>query len=139
MKRMMKIFAAMTMATILSLTFAAFAEGEEEIETVETVAVEEEKTEEAMIVEELDIAETPVQFTGSVKVTMTCAEELYFGDTITLTANVTDANKAYTLRWEMNDGNGWQTVNGENDSVFAFEVNEQNAGSEIRVVLEVAE
>ena len=78
---------------------------------------------------------TPVAFAGTVTVRLENTGDIYFGDVITLRAEIKDANLPYTIRWEANDGNGWKAIPDENGEKYEFEVDEENATWEYRVVL----
>ena len=61
--------------------------------------------------------------------------DIYFGDTVTLRAVVRDANTAYEIRWECNDGDGWVEIPDEDELEYEFVVTEENAALAYRVVL----
>ena len=61
--------------------------------------------------------------------------DIYFGDTVTLRAVVRDANTAYQIRWECNDGSGWVEIRDEDELEYDFIVTEENAKLAYRVVL----
>lgn len=63
--------------------------------------------------------------------------EIFFGDKVVLRAKVSDANAAYSIRWEMDKGNGWEAIGGEHDTTYDFVVSEENANYAYRVVLVV--
>lgn len=72
------------------------------------------------------------------------ADELFYGDSVTLKADVKDANRAYTVRWEVFRGEMdeetseeiWQSV-GSGDT-YTFTVTEENASYVYRAVLVAA-
>ena len=74
-------------------------------------------------------------FTGTVEIKLVNTGDIYFGDTVTLRAVVRDANTAYEIRWECNDGNGWEEIEDEDEMEYDFVVTEENAKLEYRVVL----
>lgn len=74
-------------------------------------------------------------FTGTVEIKLVNTGDIYFGDTVTLRAVVRDANTAYEIRWECNDGNGWVEIEDEDELEYDFVVTEENAKLEYRVVL----
>ena len=80
-------------------------------------------------------AESAVPFTGSARIELVNTEQLYYGDTVILRAVIENANIAYAIRWESNDGSGWAEIKGEDKEEYEFVVTEQNAGLEYRVVL----
>ena len=101
--------------------------------TVEPTA---EPTAEVTVQPTVEATETPaVPFTGTVEVELVNTGDLYYGDTITLRAVVRNANTAYAIRWESNDGNGWVEIKGEDKDEYKFIVTEENADLEYRVVL----
>lgn len=101
--------------------------------TVEPTA---EPTTEVTVQPTVEATETPaVPFTGTVEVELVNTGDLYYGDTITLRAVVRNANTAYAIRWESNDGNGWVEIKGEDKDEYKFIVTEENADLEYRVVL----
>ena len=77
----------------------------------------------------------PVAFTGTVEIKLVNTGDIYFGDTVTLRAVVRDANTAYEIRWECNDGSGWVEIRDEDELEYDFVVTEENAKLEYRVVL----
>lgn len=74
-------------------------------------------------------------FTGTVEIKLVNTGDIYFGDTVTLRAVVRDANTAYEIRWECNDGNGWVEIEDEDELEYDFVVTEENAKLAYRVVL----
>lgn len=105
-------------------------EPETEVETEEFVEIEDEET-------PLGLFDQQTPFTGSVKLERKGEGNLYFGDEVTLTANVQNANKLYEIRWEVNRQNeeGWTTISGENGTDYDFVLTQENANFEYRVVL----
>ncbi len=105
-------------------------EAETEVETEEFVEIEDEET-------PLGLFDQQTPFTGSVKLERKGEGNLYFGDEVTLTANVQNANKLYEIRWEVNRQNeeGWTTISGENGTDYDFVLTQENANFEYRVVL----
>ena len=77
----------------------------------------------------------PTAFTGTVEIKLVNTGDIYFGDTVTLRAVVRDANTAYEIRWECNDGNGWVEIEDEDELEYDFVVTEENAKLAYRVVL----
>ena len=62
--------------------------------------------------------------------------DLYYGDTITLCAHISEKPKEYNIYWEASkDGSSWFSVG--SDSSYSFVVNEENALYYYRAVLEV--
>ena len=78
---------------------------------------------------------TPVPFTAEVEIELVNKGAIYFGDEVTLRAVVKNATAAYAIRWEVNDGNGWKEIQGENGDEYEFVVTEENAGYSYRVAL----
>lgn len=125
------------------------AETEAPTEEEEQAEAPEEETEdgsEAADGEELEIDdyETPLgltpdenRFTGSVRIEMKNQGDIFFGDTVTLEANVSNANTAYDIRWEVNrhDSNGWNAISGQTGKTYDFTITEKNADYDYRVVL----
>ncbi len=84
----------------------------------------------------------PAPFTGEVEVKLENDGEIFFGDTVTLRAVVSEANADYAICWEVNKagcGDSWETLSGETGSTYSFEVTEENAAYAYRAVLVVAE
>lgn len=107
----------------------------EEAAPVAEELIEEEPEEDPMAVIELP-EDMPVAFTGKISVSMQFdGEELYYGDTVTLRANVKDANLPYSIRWESGVNDQWNTIG--SGSSYSFTVNEQNAVLAYRAVLVV--
>jgi len=80
-------------------------------------------------------AEETVTFEGEVEVKLV-NDEVYFGDEVTLKAVVSSSNgAAYSLQWQMDNGNGWEDISGETGSEYRFTVDEQNAEYSYRVVV----
>lgn len=79
-------------------------------------------------------------FEGSVKVEMkTKAKDLRYGEEVTLKAVVKGGkNVNYTLRWEVNDGNGWTVVENENGKTLSFTLTEEAAMNQYRAVVVTA-
>ena len=78
-----------------------------------------------------------VPFTGSVLVELVNEGAVYFGDRVTLRANIRDVNTAFQIRWEVNcqDNNGWRAISDEQGSEYEFVVTPDNVNYEYRVVL----
>ena len=84
----------------------------------------------------------PVAFTGVVKVKLETEGDLFFGDTVTLRADVRDANAEYAIRWEMKSEEPdaeWEVIPGETAETYSFAITEENADYAYRAVLVVAE
>ena len=107
-----------------------------------------EPTEEATVeptaepAEEATAEPTPFAFTGKVSVKLRNEGDIYFGDTVTLRAVVSDANADYEIRWEVNKtgrDSDWKVISGETSKTYSFTVTEENAEYAYRAVLVVAE
>ena len=61
--------------------------------------------------------------------------DIFTGDEVTLKAVIENATAAYVISWEVNDGNGWKVIDGEEKDEYKFVATEENAGFEYRVVL----
>ena len=99
-----------------------------------------EPTEEATV--EPTAEPTPFAFTGKVSVKLKNEGDIYFGDTVTLRAVVSDANADYEIRWEVNKtgrDSDWKVISGETSKTYSFTVTEENAEYAYRAVLVVAE
>ena len=81
----------------------------------------------------------PVTFAGTATIRLETVGELYYGDTVVLCAEIENANLPYAIRWEYNDGNGWDAIKDEDGKKYEFEITEKNAEYEYRVVLVPAE
>lgn len=89
--------------------------------------------------EEAEPTVEPVTFAGTATIRLETEGELYYGDTVVLCAEIEDANLPYAIRWEYNDGNGWNVIKDEDGKKYEFEITEKNAEYEYRVVLVPAE
>ncbi len=101
------------------------------------------------MVEQPEATEVPEEvvepFSAQVSVKlMNGAAEIFYGDSVTLVADVKNANQAYTVRWEVFQGDVdaetneqvWTTV-GSGDT-YTFTVTEDNAEYAYRAVLVAA-
>ena len=62
--------------------------------------------------------------------------DLYYGDTITLCAHISEEPEEYNIYWEASkDGSSWFSIS--SGSSYSFVVNEENALYYYRAVLEV--
>ena len=62
--------------------------------------------------------------------------DIYYGDKVKLQAVLTgetDAN--FTYQWQYNDGSGWKNVKNATKAIYEFEVTEENAVYDYRVVV----
>ena len=84
---------------------------------------------------------TPFAFTGTVVVRLENDGEIFFGDTVTLRAEVRDANADYQIRWERSrdGGDSWEIISGETAGTYSFVVTRENAEYAYRAVLIVAD
>ena len=78
---------------------------------------------------------TPVPFAADVKIRLLNQGDIFTGDEVTLKAVIENATAAYVISWEVNDGNGWKVIDGEEKDEYKFVATEENAGFEYRVVL----
>lgn len=110
----------------------------------EETEVSEAEEEPVELIVEIEDTETPLglfdqqaPFTGTVQVQRKGEGTLYYGDEVTLTADVRDANALYQLRWEVNrqDEEGWKPIEGESEVDYDFVLTRDNANYEYRVVL----
>lgn len=112
---------------------------EEATEVGETAPAEEAPAEQEAIGNDDPASATDeeIPFTGSVSVELVNEGEVYYGDRVTLRANISDVSAAYRIRWEVNcqDGMGWRVIPDEQGSEYEFVVNPQNVNYEYRVVL----
>lgn len=118
----------------------ATAEPTEEATVEPTVEPTEEATVEPTA--EATAEPTPFAFTGKVSVKLKNEGDIYFGDTVTLRAVVSDANADYEIRWEVNKtgrDSDWKVISGETSKTYSFTVTEENAEYAYRAVLVVAE
>lgn len=70
----------------------------------------------------------------SVKVRLNNRNQLYFGDRAELEAIVEGA-EVYTVRWQYNDGRGWQDIIGKTGNKYRFTLDEENAKYEYRALV----
>ena len=79
--------------------------------------------------------EAPVVFTGHAYITIDNKGMLYYGDEVTLRANVENANMDYSIVWEATDDNGehWERL--ESGESISFILTQWNAGRQYRIVL----
>ena len=84
---------------------------------------------------EATTAPTPVPFAADVKIRLLNQGDIFTGDEVTLKAVIENATAAYVISWEVNDGNGWKVIDGEEKDEYKFVATEENAGFEYRVVL----
>ena len=79
------------------------------------------------------------EFTGSVSISCNNRGTIYYGDEITLTAEVENANAPYTISWEVNqqNGEGWRRIENENDQTYNFICSQENVNYEYRAVLHI--
>lgn len=105
------------------------AEETEEIEETEASA-EEEIIEEA--VEEEFSAELEIMIAGE-------ADELFYGDAVTLEAVVFGANMEYVIRWEAAGEDGEWFAVAEGSNVYEFVLTEETAAMQYRAVLVAVE
>ena len=99
-------------------------------ETTEEVAAEvsEEAIEEAT--EEIDLSSLKVEIFS------TLGERAQEGDRVTLTSRLTGfENIAYALQWEVNDGNGWRSVEGATGDSHTYTVNADTIRCEWRLTV----
>lgn len=96
---------------------------------------------------EIEDLETPLGlfdsnagFTGTVEIQREGEGALYYGDFVTLTAKISNANRPFAIRWEVNrqDEEGWQTIAGANGLNYSFLLTKDNVDYEYRVVLVAA-
>ncbi|MCQ2437662.1 MAG: hypothetical protein MJ099_04640 [Clostridia bacterium] len=91
------------------------------------------------VVEEKTEEPAPVEAFKEYDVTVRLATtgDLYVGDTVKLKADITGGSgAAYTIRWQYNKGQGWNDIANEDEDVYDFEMTEENAEYQYRVVLE---
>ncbi len=86
----------------------------------------------------LGLFDTAAPFEAAVKVERKGEGALYYGDRVTLTAQVSNANRMYAIRWEVNrqDDEGWKAIAGASGADYSFALTEENVNYEYRVVLE---
>ena len=79
--------------------------------------------------------EEPVVFTGHAYITIDNKGMLYYGDEVTLRANVENANMDYTILWEATDDNGehWERL--ESGESISFILTQWNANRQYRIIL----
>lgn len=74
----------------------------------------------------------------SISVHLKNSGDIYYGDIVTLRADVSDAPEEYSIYWEASsDGSSWFSVG--SDSSYSFTVNEENALYYYRAILEVSD
>lgn len=73
----------------------------------------------------------------SISIRMENTGDIYYGDTVTLKADVYNAESGYSIIWEVLTEDGWEKVgSGEK---YSFTVTEANAANQYRAVLIIAE
>ena len=80
--------------------------------------------------------EAPRDPSFDVEVKLLTGGDIYYGDKVKLQAVLTgetDAN--FTYQWQYNDGSGWKNVKNETRAIYEFEVTEENAVYDYRVVV----
>ena len=80
--------------------------------------------------------EAPRDPSFDVEVKLLTSGDIYYGDKVKLQAVLTgetDAN--FTYQWQYDDGNGWKNVKDETEAIYEFEVTEENAVYDYRVVV----
>lgn len=80
--------------------------------------------------------EAPRDPSFDVEVKLLTGGDIYYGDKVKLQAVLTgetDAN--FTYQWQYNDGSGWKNVKNETKAIYEFEVTEENAVYDYRVVV----
>ena len=80
--------------------------------------------------------EAPRDPSFDVEVKLLTGGDIYYGDKIKLQAVLTgetDAN--FTYQWQYNDGSGWKNVKNATRAIYEFEVTEENAVYDYRVVV----
>ena len=80
--------------------------------------------------------EAPRDPSFDVEVKLLTGGDIYYGDKVKLQAMLTgetDAN--FTYQWQYNDGSGWKNVKNETKAIYEFEVTEENAVYDYRVVV----
>ena len=166
MKNTLKTLAALIAAMMMMSSAAALAEevvvseeipaAEEIVEIVEAPAAEEAAPEivEAPVAEEIvEIVEAPAaeeiveiieapaaeeEIVRTANIRLACSADVDFGSTIKLVAELDGFEGAeYSLQWQINNGNGWQNIDGANDSSYSFELTENNMEATFRVVVDL--
>ena len=80
--------------------------------------------------------EAPRDPSFDVEVKLLTGGDIYYGDKVKLQAMLTgetDAN--FTYQWQYNDGSGWKNVKNATRAIYEFEVTEENAVYDYRVVV----
>ena len=80
--------------------------------------------------------EAPRDPNFDVEVKLLTGGDIYYGDKVKLQAVLTgetDAN--FTYQWQYNDGSGWKNVKNATRAIYEFEVTEENAVYDYRVVV----
>ena len=80
--------------------------------------------------------EAPRDPSFDVEVKLLTGGDIYYGDKVKLQAVLTgetDAN--FTYQWQYNDGSGWKNVKNATKAIYEFEVTEENAVYDYRVVV----
>ena len=80
--------------------------------------------------------EAPRDPSFDVEVKLLTGGDIYYGDKVKLQAVLTgetDAN--FTYQWQYNDGSGWKNVKNTTRAIYEFEVTEENAVYDYRVVV----
>ena len=97
--------------------------------------------------EEVEEEEEEPAFTGNVRVEKLTTGVLYYGDTAVLQAKVTNANKDYTLRWQVKENKNldvWTVITNNtkfilNGDTLSVKLDEKDSEREYRAVLVVKE
>ena len=128
------------------LTGVVFAEEIEDIEIIEmpieeNIDVEIEKPID-MIAEEPvveDAIEEESQIERSVSIRVSCSDEIYFGDTITLYAVLEGYdNVEYVIQWQTSkDDSNWRDISGANGAQYSITITEDNCTDYFRVAVTI--
>ncbi len=73
----------------------------------------------------------------SISIRMENTGDIYFGDTVTLKADVRNAEGNYSIVWEVLTEDGWKQVG--SGQKYSFVVTESNAANQYRALLIIAE
>lgn len=73
----------------------------------------------------------------SISIRMENTGDIYYGDTVTLKADVQNAESGYSIIWEVLTEDGWVKVG--SGAKYSFVVTESNAANQYRAVLIIAE
>lgn len=106
---------------------AEAGEGEDDL-FVETESSEDGLTDEdGVVYETFEDEEIPLAGPASVTITSNAGAQMYYGDTITLTAGVAGVDPASCqFIWRYNNGGGWTDAASGPDSTYSYELTEQN-------------